>query len=65
MTTATIPDPCGLVLGRLASASTAVVGAVLAILRVPDWVGVTIAAIPDLNRRPAKKYIQGQYEREK
>jgi len=67
-----IPEACGLALGRLASASTTVVGAVLAILRGrwlvvdhvpsdPDLVRVTIAAIPDLNLRP-EKVNSGRYK---
>jgi len=70
-----IPEACGLALGRLASASTTVVGAVLAILRGrwlvvdhvpsdPDLVRVTIAAIPDLNLRPEKGKFKDDTKRE-
>jgi hypothetical protein len=60
-----ILDPCRLAIGRLARTGTAVVGAILLVLRgggqvvdhvpsVPDLVGATTGTRPDLNLRPAR-----------
>jgi len=69
-----ILDPCSLAIGRLTSAGTAVVGAVLLILRgrgqvvdhvpsVPDLIGVIFVATPYLNLRPARSELKDHRKR--